>query len=149
MRLNGKIAVMTGASSGIGAGIAKGLGAAGATVVVNYVRSKAGADAVVAAIEQAGGAAIAIQADMSRSEDVVRLFKTVKADYDQLDILVNNAVFAIFEMVADLTEDAFHKQFNVNVLGYFLAIREALKVFGDTGGSIINVSSILSTHNRG
>lgn len=86
-----------------------------------------------------------MQADMSRSEDVVRPFETVKAAHGRLDILVNNAGFAIFEMVADMTEDAFHKHFNVNVLGYFLAIREALKVFGDEGGSIINISSILST----
>jgi 3-oxoacyl-[acyl-carrier protein] reductase len=145
MKLTGKIAVVTGASSGIGAGIAKGLGAAGATVVVNYASSKTGADAVVASIEAAGGKAVAIQADVSKSADVTRLFDTVKADYGRVDVLVNNAGFAIFEMVADLTEEAFHKQFNVNVLGYFLAIREALKHFGENGGSIINISSILST----
>ncbi len=145
MRLHGKIAVVTGASSGIGAGIAKALGAEGATVVVNYATSKKGADGVVAAIEATGGRAVAIQADMSRSADVVRLFETVKANHGKLDVLVNNAGFAIFEMVADLTEEAFHKQFNVNVLGYFLGIREGLKIFGDKGGSIINISSILST----
>jgi 3-oxoacyl-[acyl-carrier protein] reductase len=144
MKLNGKIAVVTGASSGIGAGIAKAMGAAGATVIVNYSSSKTGADAVVAAIEAAGGKAVAVQADVSKSADVVRLFDQVKADYGKVDVLVNNAGFAIFEMVADLTEEAFHKQFNVNVLGYFLTIREALKHFGATG-SIINISSILST----
>ena len=144
MKLNGKIAVVTGASSGIGAGIAKAMGSAGATVIVNYSSSKTGADAVVAAIEAEGGKAVAVQADVSKSADVVRLFDQVKADYGKVDVLVNNAGFAIFEMVADLTEEAFHKQFNVNVLGYFLTIREALKHFGETG-SIINISSILST----
>jgi len=145
MKLNGKIAVVTGASSGIGAGVAKALGAEGATVVVNYATSQKGADAVVAAIEASGGKAVAVQADMSKSADVARLFDKVKADYGKVDVLVNNAGVAVFEMVADLTEAAFHKQFNLNVLGYFLAIREALKLFGETGGSIINISSILST----
>ncbi|MBD8724025.1 glucose 1-dehydrogenase [Oxalobacteraceae sp. CFBP 13708] len=144
MKLTNKIAVVTGASSGIGAGIARAFGAEGATVIVNYASSKAGADAVVASIEAAGGKAVALQADMSKAADVARLFERVKADYGTLDILVNNAGVAVFEMVAEMTEDAFHKQFNVNVLGYFLAIREALKVFKD-GGSIINISSILST----
>ncbi len=145
MRLSGKIAVVTGASSGIGAGIARALAAEGATVVVNYASSKSGADAVVASIAAKGGTAVAVQADMSRSANVVALFETVKAKYGTVDILVNNAGVAVFEMVADLTEEAFHKQFNVNVLGYFLAIREALKLFGPAGGSIINISSILST----
>jgi 3-oxoacyl-[acyl-carrier protein] reductase len=145
LKLQGKIAVVTGASSGIGAGIAKGMAAAGATVIVNYATSQSGADAVVAAITAAGGKAVAIQADVSKSTDVIRLFNQVKADYGQLDVLVNNAGFAIFEMIDDLTEDAFHKQFNVNVLGYFLTIREATKLFGAAGGSIINISSILST----
>jgi 3-oxoacyl-[acyl-carrier protein] reductase len=144
MKLNGKIAVVTGASSGIGAGIAKAFGAEGATVIVNYNSSKSGADAIVALIEAAGGKAVAIQADMSKSADIIRLFDTVKANHGRVDVLVNNAGFAIFEMVADLTEEAFHKQFTVNVLGYMLAIREALKHFGDKG-SVINISSILST----
>jgi 3-oxoacyl-[acyl-carrier protein] reductase len=144
MKLNGKIAVVTGASSGIGAGIAKAFGAEGATVIVNYNSSKSGADAVVAAIEAAGGKAVAMQADMSKSADIIRMFDTVKADHGRVDVLVNNAGFAIFEMVADLTEEAFHKQFTVNVLGYMLAIREALKHFSDKG-SVINISSILST----
>ena len=145
MRMNGKIAVVTGASSGIGAGIAKAFGAEGATVIVNYATSKPRADAVVESIFAKGGKAVAIQADMSKSADVVRLFQTVKADFGTLDVLVNNAGVSAFEMVADLTEEAFHKQFNVNVLGYFLAIREAVKLFGDAGGSIVNISSILST----
>ena len=145
MKLIGKIAVVTGASSGIGAGIAKALAAEGATVVVNYSSSRSGADAVVASIVAKGGKATAMQADMSKSAEVARLFGTVKADHGTIDVLVNNAGVAVFEMVADLTEEAFHKQFNVNVLGYFLAIREAVKLFGNGGGSIINISSILST----
>lgn len=144
MKLEGKIAVVTGASKGIGAGIAKALGAAGATVVVNYASSKADADAVVAQIQGQGGKAVAIQADISQSADVVRLFDTVKADFGALDILVNNAGVAVFQMIEDLTEDAFHQQFNLNVLGYLLAVREAVKLLGPSG-SIINISSILST----
>lgn len=143
MKLNGKIAVVTGGSKGIGSGIAKGLAAAGATVVVNYASSKSDADAVVAHIHANGGKAISLQADMSKATDVVRLFETVKTSYGTLDILVNNAGVAVFQMIEDLTEEAFHKQFNTNVLGYLLAAREAVKLFGKTG-SIINISSILS-----
>jgi 3-oxoacyl-[acyl-carrier protein] reductase len=145
MKLDGKIAVVTGASSGIGAGIAKALAAEGATVIVNYSKSRDGADAVVAAIEAGGGKASSMQADMSNAADVVAMFQRVKDTHGKLDVLVNNAGVAVFEMVADMTEEAFHKQFNVNVLGYFLAIREATKLFGEEGGSIINISSILST----
>ena len=147
MKLNGKVAIVTGASSGIGAAIAKAFAAEGATVVVNYAAGKDRADAVVTSIEAAGGKALAIQADMSNSVEVVRMFDAVVAhDLGKIDVLVNNAGVAVFEMAADLTEDAFHKQFNVNVLGSFLAVREALKNFNDAGGSIINISSILSTH---
>lgn len=145
MKLDGKIAVVTGASSGIGAGIARALAAEGATVIVNYSKSRDGADAVVAAIEAGGGKASFMQADMSNAADVVAMFQRVKDTHGKLDVLVNNAGVAVFEMVADMTEEAFHKQFNVNVLGYFLAIREATKLFGEDGGSIINISSILST----
>lgn len=144
MQLNGKIAVVTGASKGIGAGIAKGLAAAGATVVVNYVSSKTEADAVVAHIQEQGGKAISVQADMSSGADVMRLFDTIKQQFGTLDILVNNAGLAVFQRLEDLTEEAFHKQFNLNVLGYLLAAREALKIMGQ-GASIINISSILST----
>lgn len=144
MKLEGKIAVVTGASKGIGAGIAKALGAAGATVVVNYSSSKSDADAVVAQIQAQGGSAISIQADMSKSADVTRLFAEVGSNYGTLDILVNNAGVAVFQMIEDLTEEAFHQQFNLNVLGYLLAVREAVKLFGESG-SIINISSILST----
>lgn len=144
MKLEGKIAVVTGASKGIGAGIARALGAAGASVVVNYASSAAGAEAVVAQIRTQGGTAIAVQADMSQASDVTRLFETVRTEYGTLDILVNNAGVAVFQMIEDLTEEAFHKQFNINVLGYLLAVREAVKLFGKSG-SIINISSILST----
>ena len=130
MKLTGKVAIVTGASSGIGAGIARAFGAEGAVVIVNYMGSKDRADAVVDSIVTAGGKAVAVQADMSKSADVVRLFDTVVADHGKVDVLVNNAGVAVFEMVTELTEDAFHKQFNLNVLGYFLAVREALKHFG-------------------
>lgn len=144
MKLEGKIAVVTGASKGIGAGIAKALAEAGATVIVNYASSKSDADAVVTQIRGQGGKAVGIQADMSKSADVTRLFNTVKADFGTLDILVNNAGVAVFQMIEDFTEEAFHQQFNVNVLGYLLAAREAVKLLGPSG-SIINISSILST----
>lgn len=144
MKLEGKIAVVTGASKGIGAGIAKALAAQGATVIVNYASSKADADSVVAHITAKGGSALALQADMSRDSDVVRLFDTVRETHGGLDVLVNNAGVAVFQMIDDLTADAFHKQFNVNVLGYLLAVREAVKLLGPKG-SIINISSILST----
>ncbi len=144
MKLSGKIAVVTGASKGIGAGIASAFGAAGATVIVNYASSKNDADKVVAQIHAQGGKAKSIQADMSKSVDVIRLFDAVRSEFGTLDILVNNAGVAVFEMIDDLTEEAFHKQFNLNVLGYLLATREALKKFS-ASGSIINVSSILST----
>jgi 3-oxoacyl-[acyl-carrier protein] reductase len=144
MKLEGKIAVVTGASKGIGAGIAEALGAQGATVIVNYASSKADADSVVAHITAKGGSALALQADMSREADVVRLFDTVRETHGGLDVLVNNAGVAVFQMIDDLTADAFHKQFNLNVLGYLLAVREAVKLLGPKG-SIINISSILST----
>lgn len=144
MKLVGKIAVVTGASKGIGAGIAKALGAQGATVIVNYASSKGDADAVVAHITERGGSAFALQADMSQAADVVRLFDTVRTKFGTLDVLVNNAGVAVFQMIDDLTEEAFHKQFNLNVLGYLLSVREAVKLLGPKG-SIINISSILST----
>lgn len=144
MKLSGKIALVTGASKGIGAGIAKAFGAAGATVIVNYAASHEDAEKVVAQITAEGGKATAIQADMSREGDVIRLFNTIKRDYGRLDILVNNAGVAVFQMLEDLTEEAFHTQFNINVLGYLLATREALSLFGPSA-SVINVSSILST----
>lgn len=143
-KLDGKIALVTGASKGIGAGIAKAFGEAGATVIVNYSSSEKEAVKVVSQILANGGNAIALQADMSNPSDIVKLFETVKSNYGKLDILVNNAGVAVFEMIDNLTEDAFHKQFNLNVLGYLIAVREAVKLFGKSA-SVINISSILST----
>ena len=144
MKLEGKIAVVTGASKGIGSGIAKALAAAGVKVYVNYMSNRNDADAVVAHIRERGGEAIAVQADMSKETDVKRLFDTVRVDCGKLDILINNAGKAVFQTIDDFTEAAFHEQFNLNVLGYLLAAREAVKLFG-SAGSIVNVSSILST----
>ncbi|CAX59683.1 Short-chain dehydrogenase/reductase [Erwinia billingiae Eb661] len=144
MKLSGKTAVVTGASKGIGAGIAKALAAAGATVIVNYASSQRDAEKVVSHIRDEGGKATAIKADMSQSADITRMFDTIRQEFGTVDILVNNAGVAVFEMIEDLTEEAFHKQFNLNVLGYLLATREALKQFSPSG-SIINISSILST----
>jgi 3-oxoacyl-[acyl-carrier protein] reductase len=144
-RLKDKIAIVTGASKGIGAGIAKALGKAGATVVVNYASGKIEAEEVVVDIQSNGGKAIALQADMSKSADVKNMFEKVKLEFGTVDILINNAGKAVFQMIDDLTEDAFHQQFNLNVLGYLLATQEAVKHMGDRGGSIINISSILST----
>jgi 3-oxoacyl-[acyl-carrier protein] reductase len=145
MKLKDKIALVTGASQGIGAGIAKALGKAGATVVVNYMANKDEAYKVVNEIQNSGGKAIAIQADMSKTADVKEMFDKIKLDFGSIDILVNNAGVAVFEMIDDLTEEAFHKQFNLNVLGYLLASQGAVKLMGSKGGSIINISSILST----
>jgi 3-oxoacyl-[acyl-carrier protein] reductase len=146
-KLSGKVAVVTGASKGIGAAIARGLGAAGAAVVVNYASSKEGADQVVAEITGKGGRAIAIQGDVSRAEDVLHLFKAAKDAFGKLDILVNNAGIFNFSPLEEVTELAFHREFNTNVLGPILTTQEALKHFGPDGGSVINVSSVVSTSN--
>jgi len=143
--LKGKVAIVTGASKGIGAGIAKGLGAAGAAVVVNYASSKVGADKVVAEITGKGGKAIAVQGDVSKVADVQRLFAETKRAFGAPDVLVNNAGIYAFEPLENVTEDEFHRQFNTNVLAPILTIREALKHFGPDGGSVINVSSVAST----
>ena len=144
-KLSGKVAVVTGASKGIGASIAKHLAAEGAAVVVNYATSKAGADKVVAEITSNGGKAIAVQADVAKKTDIDRMFAKTKAAFGQLDILVNNA--GIYDMVPleAITEEHFHKQFDLNVLGLLLSTQEALKYFGPAGGSVINISSIVST----
>jgi 3-oxoacyl-[acyl-carrier protein] reductase len=143
--LNGKVAIVTGASKGIGAAIAKGLAAAGAAVVVNYASSREGADRVVAEIARAGGRAIAVAADVSKAGDVQRLFDATKKAFGALDVLVNNAGIYRFAPIEEVTEEEFHRQFNTNVLGVLLTSREAMKYFGSDGGSVINISSIAST----
>jgi 3-oxoacyl-[acyl-carrier protein] reductase len=145
MKLKDKVAIVTGASKGIGSGIAKAFGKEGAIVIVNYSSGKSDADTVVNEIEAQGGKAIAIKADISKSADVKQMFDSVKSEFGAVDILVNNAGKAVFEMIDDLTEEAFHEQFNLNVLGYLLAAKEAVKQMAVNGGSIINISSILST----
>jgi 3-oxoacyl-[acyl-carrier protein] reductase len=142
--LKGKVAVVTGASKGIGAGIAKGLAAAGASVVVNYASSKEGADRVVAEIKSNGGKAVAVQGDVSKSADIKHLFTETKKAFGTLDILVNNAGVFQFEPLDAVTENEFHRQFNTNVLGTILTTQEAVKYFGPDGGSVINISSVAS-----
>jgi 3-oxoacyl-[acyl-carrier protein] reductase len=144
-RLPGKVAVVTGASKGIGAAIAKHLAAEGAAVVVNYATSKDGADRVVAEIARKGGKAIAVQGDVSKREDIEHLFSATKKAFGRLDILVNNAGIYEFSPIGGITEGHFHKQFDLNVLGLVLASREAAKYFGPEGGSIVNLSSLASS----
>jgi 3-oxoacyl-[acyl-carrier protein] reductase len=141
-KLTGKVAIVTGASKGIGAGIAKGLGAAGAAVVVNYASAKEGADRVVAEIKSKGGKALAVQGDVSKAADVKRLFEETKKSFGSLDVLVNNAGVFEFGPLEAVTEAEFHREFNTNVLGPLLTIQEALKHFGPRGGSVINISSV-------
>lgn len=143
-KLNNKVAVVTGASKGIGAGIAKALAAEGASVVVNYASSKSGADAVVAEIVKSGGKAIAIQGDVAKAHDVQRLFAETKKAFGTLDVLVNNAGVYQFAALGEITEEQFHRQFNTNVLGLLLATQEAAKLFGPNGGSVINIGSTAS-----
>jgi 3-oxoacyl-[acyl-carrier protein] reductase len=143
-KLNGRVAVVTGASKGIGAGIAKELAAEGAAVVVNYASSKADADRVVADIAGKGGKAVAVQADVSKEADVERLFGETKKAYGTLDVLVNNAGVYQFAPLEGVTEQEFHRQFGTNVLGLILATREAAKHFSERGGSVINIGSVAS-----
>ena len=142
-KLTGKVAVVTGASKGIGASIAEHLAAEGASVVVNYSSSKAGADAVVKRITDKGGKAVAVQGDVSKAADITRLFTETKAKYGKLDVLVNNAGIYEFLPLEAITADHFHKQFNLNVLGLLLTTQEAVKHFGADGGSVINISSVV------
>jgi 3-oxoacyl-[acyl-carrier protein] reductase len=144
-KLDGKVAVVTGASKGIGAAIAQHLAAEGAKVVVNYASSQEGADKTVAAITAAGGKAIAIQGSVAKEEDVKRLFAETQKAFGKLDILVNNAGIYQFAPIEEITAELFHSQFNTNVLGLLLASREAVKLFGDNGGSIINISSVVTS----
>ncbi len=144
-KLAGKVAVVTGASKGIGAGIAKHLAIEGASVVVNYASSREGADQVVNEIVKEGGKAIAVQGDVAKNKDIERLFAETKKAFGRLDILVNNAGVYQFGPLEDATEDQFHRQFSVNVLGLILATREALKYFGPDGGSVINIGSSITS----
>jgi 3-oxoacyl-[acyl-carrier protein] reductase len=143
-KLAGKVAVVTGASKGIGASIAKHLAAEGAAVVVNYASSKSAADAVVSDISRAGGKAIAVKADVAKKSDIDHLFAETKKAFGRTDILVNNAGVYEFLPLEQITEDHFHRQFNLNVLGLLLTTQEAVRHFGANGGSIINISSVAS-----
>src|SRR4029077_13506186 len=143
--LTGKVAIVTGASKGIGAAIAKSLGAAGAAVVVNYASSKEGADRVVAEITGKGGKALAVQGDVSKASDVQRLFAETKRVFGTLDVLVNNAGVYQFAALEEITEEQFHRQFNTNVLGLILATQEAAKLCGCEGGAVTNIGSTASS----
>ena len=144
-KLTGKVALVTGASKGIGAAIAKHLAAEGAAVVVNYSSSKTGADKVAGEIAGEGGEAIAVQADMAKKADIERLFAETKKTFGRLDILVNNAGIYEFAPLENVTEELFYKQFNLNVLGLILASQAAARLFDSAGGSIVNISSVVST----
>jgi 3-oxoacyl-[acyl-carrier protein] reductase len=144
-KLSGKVAVVTGASKGIGASIASHLAAEGASVVVNYASSKTGAERVVADILGKGGKAIAVQANLAKQADVERLFAETKKAFGRLDILVNNAGIYEFATIENVTAQHFHKHFDLNVLGLLLASQEAVKLFGPGGGSIVNISSFVAT----
>lgn len=146
MILQGKVAIVTGASKGIGAAIAAALGAAGAAVVVNYATARESDEAVVDTIVGQAGRAMAVQGDMAQAEDVRQLFAAAHQAYGRLDILINNAGVYQFEPLEQVTEAEFHREFNLNVLGPILAIQEAVKQFGDEGGNIVNVSSVASTN---
>jgi 3-oxoacyl-[acyl-carrier protein] reductase len=142
-KLNGKVAVVTGASKGIGASIADHLAAEGAAVVVNYSTSKEGADAVVDRITRRGGKALAIQANVSQADAVRRLFQETRNAFGRVDILVNNAGIYEFAPLEAITPEHFHKHFDLNVLGLLLATQEAVKLMNGDGGSIINISSVV------
>jgi 3-oxoacyl-[acyl-carrier protein] reductase len=144
-RLSGKVAVVTGASKGLGAEIARQLAAEGALVVVNYASSRSGADQVVSDITSKNGKAIAVQADVSKAPDVKRLFSETKKAFGRLDILVNNAGIYEFLPLEQITTEHFQRHFELNVLGLIFATQEAVKQFGPDGGSIVNISSVVST----
>lgn len=144
-KLVGKVAVVTGASKGIGAAIARQLAVEGASVVVNYSSSKAAADRVVNQITSAGGKAIAVQANVAKSQDIERLFAEARRAYGEIDVLINNAGVYEFSPLEQITEEHFRRQFDLNVLGLILATQAAVKQFNSAGGSIINISSVVAT----
>jgi 3-oxoacyl-[acyl-carrier protein] reductase len=144
-KLSGKVAVVTGASKGIGASIALHLAAEGAAVVVNYASSKDGAERVVGEIVRKGGKAVAVQANVANQDDIQRLFSEAKKAFGRLDILVNNAGIYEFAPIENVTAEHFHKLFDLNVLGLILASQEAVKYFGADGGNIVNISSVVAT----
>lgn len=144
-KLTNRVAVVTGSSKGIGAGIAKGLAAEGAAVVVNYASSKEGAERVVSEIKAKGGKAVAIQGDVSKAKDVQRLFAETRKAFGRLDVLVNNAGVYEFAPLDQITEELFHRLFGTNVLGLILATQEAARHFGPDGGSVINIGSAASS----
>lgn len=144
-KLTGKVAVVTGASKGIGSAIAEELAAAGASVVVNYASSKAGADRVVDKIRGAGGKAVAVGANLAKPEEVEKLFAEAHKAFGRLDVLVNNAGIYEFAPLEQVTPEHFHKQFDLNVLGLILASQAAAKRFGAEGGSIVNISSVVAS----
>jgi 3-oxoacyl-[acyl-carrier protein] reductase len=143
-KLEGKVAIVTGASKGIGAAIARHLAKAGASVVVNYSSSKEGADRVVDQIKTQGGKAIAVKANVARKSEIDHLFAETKKAFGRLDVLVNNAGIYQFAPLENITEEHFHDQFNLNVLGLILATQKAAEAFGPEGGSVINISSLVS-----
>jgi 3-oxoacyl-[acyl-carrier protein] reductase len=143
--LENKIALVTGASKGIGASIAKHLATAGATVIVNYAKSKASADQTVAEIVAGGGQASAIQGDFSEPEEITRTFAVIKDQYGRLDVLVNNAGVYKFGPLDEVTPEEFHREFNLNVLGLLLSTKEAARLIGSKGGSVINIGSVVAS----
>jgi 3-oxoacyl-[acyl-carrier protein] reductase len=143
-KLNGKAAVVTGASKGIGAGIAKEFAAEGAAVVVNYASSKQDADRVVDEISKGGGKAVAIQGNVAKKAEVERLFADAEKAFGKIDIVVNNAGVYEFVPLEEATEQQFHRMFDTNVLGMLLSTQEALKHLNPDGGSIINIGSLAS-----
>lgn len=144
-KLANKVAVVTGASKGIGAAIAKQLAAEGASVVVNYASSKEGADKVVAEIVDAGGNAIAVGASVTKEGDIARLFEETKKTYGKVDVLVNNAGVYGFFPLESVTAEEYKRQYDTNVLGLLLTTKAALPFFPPTGGSVVNISSVVST----
>jgi len=143
-KLTGQVAVVTGASKGIGAEIAKQLAAAGAAVVVNYASDRGGAEKVVGDIASAGGKAVAVQGNVAKSADVDRIFTQAKSSFGTVGILVNCAGIYRFGTIEEVTEEEFHRHFDINVLGLLLATKAAVAQFGPEGGSVINIGSVVS-----